>query len=95
MSRLVGAIYLLNDSLIRVFINPLTLNAVITNNAEKHAEGYLIDSSLLDLLYQYKIIEYLKEDSEGELDALEFIISLIESRPFTTFLYKESKVNEF
>ena len=36
----------------------------------------------------------IKEDSEEELNALEKVINLIEAKPFTTFLYKESILNE-
>ena len=96
MTKLFSAIYLLNDSreAFRIFNNKLSLSAAIINNAEKHPEGYLVNSSLLEHLYNHKVIAMIKEDSEGELNALETVINLIESRPFTTFLYRESILNE-
>lgn len=96
MSKLFSAIYLLNDNreVLRIFNNKLSLSAAIINNAEKHPEGYLVNNSLLEHLYNHKVIALIKEDSEEELKALEAVINLIESRPFTTFLYKESILNE-
>ena len=96
MSKLFSAIYLLNDKrqVLRMFTNKLSLSAAIINNAEKHPEGYLVNNSLLEHLYNHKVIAMIKEDSEWELKALETVINLIEDRPFTTFLYKESILNE-
>lgn len=96
MSHLFSVLYLLNDNRdpLSIFNDKLALSAAIINNAEKHPEGYLVNSSLLEHLYNQKVILLLKEDSEGELKALEKVINLIESRPFTTFLYKESILNE-
>lgn len=96
MSKLFSAIYLLNDKrqVLRMFTNKLSLSAAIINNAEKHPEGYLVNNSLLEHLYNHKVIAMIKEDSEEELNALEKVINLIEAKPFTTFLYKESILNE-
>ena len=96
MTKLFSAIYLLNDNreILSMFTNKLSLSAAIINNAEKHPEGYLVNSSLLEHLYNHKVIAMIKEDSEEELNALEKVINLIEDRPFTTFLYKESILNE-
>lgn len=96
MANMLSAIYLLNDSreVLRIFNNKLSLSTAITNNAEIHSEGYLVNSSLLEHLYNHKVIALIKEDSEGELDAIEAVINLIESRPFTTFLYKERLLSE-
>ena len=96
MSKLFSAIYLLNDNreVLSTFTNKLSLSAAIINNAEMYLEGYLVNSLLLEHLYHHKVIELIKEDSEGELNAIEVVINLIESRPFTTFLYKERLLNE-
>ena len=96
MSKLFSAIYLLNDNreILGMFTNKLSLSAAIINNAEKHPEGYLVNNSLLEHLYNHKVIAMIKEDSEWELKALETVISLIDDRPFTTFLYEESILNE-
>lgn len=94
MTKIVSGIYLLNNdfNMINIFENALILSAAIINNAEPHLNGYLVNSSLLDILYHHKVLTLIKEDSE-ELDALESVIKLIESRPFTTFLYKERVLN--
>ena len=96
MANMLSAIYLLNDSreILNVFTNKLSLSAAIINNAEKHPEGYLVNNSLLEHLYNHKVIAMIKEDSEWELKALETVINLIKDRPFTTFLYKERLLNE-
>ena len=96
MSKLFSAIYLLNDNreVLSMFTNKLSLSAAIINNAEKHPEGYLVNNSLLEHLYNHKVIAMIKEDSEWELKALETVINLIEDRPFTTFLYRERVFNE-
>ena len=96
MIKLFSAIYSLNDNsdILKVFTNSTALSNAVTTNAERHPQGYLLNSLLLDHLYQQKIIQLLKEDSEKELFAIDYTINLIESRPFTTFLYREAIINE-
>ena len=96
MIELVSIIHLLNDNrnVLKVFTNNTVLSNLVTTNAEKHTDGYLINSLLLDHLYYQKVLHLIKEDSEEGLFAINYLINLIESRPFTTFLYRERVFNE-
>ena len=51
-------------------------------------------SFLLEHLYHQKVLHLIKEDSEEDMFPINYIINLIESRPFTTFLYRERVFNE-
>ena len=97
MSTIIGRIVTLGkkEEVLFTFKNMYAVRAAIINNAPKHRYGYLVNSYILDYLYQYKVIEHLKEDSVGELEILDKIISLIETRPFTTFLYEEVDLIEY
>ena len=96
MIELVSVIHLLNSKrdALKVFTNNTSLSNVVTTNAEKHPEGYLVNNLLLDHLYHQKVLHLIKEDSEEDLFPINYIINLIESRPFTTFLYRERVFNE-
>ena len=95
MIKLVSVIHLLNSNhALKVFTNNTALSNLVTTNAEKHPDGYLINNLLLDHLYHQKVLHLIKEDSEEDLFAINYLINLIESRPFTTFLYREKVFNE-
>ena len=97
MSKLFSVINLLNDNRhqLKVFTdNNIALSSVIINNAEKHLDGYLVNSFLLEHLYHQKVLHLIKEDSEEDMFPINYIINLIESIPFTTFLYREKVFNE-
>ena len=97
MSSIIGRIITLGkkEEVLLTFKDMYSVRAAIINNAPKHRYGYLVNSCILDYLYQYKVIEHLKEDSVGELEILDKIISLLETRPFTTFLYDEVEFIEY
>lgn len=96
MIELISVIHLLNNNrhALKVFTNNTSLSNVVTTNAEKHPDGYLVNNSLLEHLYHQKVLHLIKEDSEEGLFAINYLINLIESRPFTTFLYREKVFND-
>ena len=96
MIQLISVIHLLNNNrdAVKILTNSKSLSNVVTANAEKHPEGYLVNNSLLEHLYHQKVLHLINEDSEEDLFAIDCLINLIESSPFTTFLYKEKVFND-
>ena len=96
MIQLISVIHLLNNNrdAVKILTNSKSLSSIVTANAEKHPEGYLVNNSLLKHLYHQKVLHLINEDSEEDLFAIDYLINLIESRPFTTFLYKEKVFND-
>lgn len=56
MIELISVIHLLNNNrhALKVFTNNTSLSNVVTTNAEKRPDGYLVNKSLLEHLYHQK-----------------------------------------
>ena len=53
MIQLISVIHLLNNNrdAVKILTNSKSLSSVVTANAEKHPEGYLVNNSLLKHLF--------------------------------------------